>query len=100
MADIWDLVNAQLTELKDAKTADDVMRILSPERNGQWHAGSGEGFFAGSGGDDTVRDALYDAGWFTVVFIAPYYYAMRAQNGDMITYCEGDISRGNLIPVP
>ena len=97
MTDIWDLVDAQLTELAEAKTADDVMRILSAERNGQWHAGSSEGFFAGSGGDGTVMEALRKAGWLVVVYRAAYWYVMHAPNGDEITYTEGDIDRGNKV---
>jgi hypothetical protein len=98
--DIWDMVNAQVDELKSAKSADDVMRILSRERNGQWHAGSGEGFFAGSGGDRSVLGALYAAGWQMAWSESPIYYVLRAPNGDLITYCEGDVDRGAPHGVP
>lgn len=34
MADkFWEIIAAQIAELKSAKTADDVVRILSDERN-------------------------------------------------------------------
>ena len=101
--DFWGAVKQQLTELRTAASADDVLRILSVDRcpyrleDPNWDGidGKAEGFFAGSGGDDTLWDALIDAGWETVWSEAAYYYAMRAPNGDVITYCEGDIYRGD-----
>lgn len=100
--DFWAVVKAQLGELETAQSADDVLRILSPERDpyGPGHNTGGEGFFAGSGGDDTVQEALEEAGW-TVVWQSPkageshIYYVMQAPNGDKITYIEGDIERGD-----
>lgn len=56
MTNFWDDINRQLTELRTATTADDVLRILPG-------GGGGDGFFAGSGGDDTVMEALQAAGW-------------------------------------
>lgn len=107
MADTFSAVIAnQLNDLKSAKTADDVIRILSAERNpygSVQHAemidGAAQGFFAGSGGDDTVWEALDDAGW-TQVWESDkpgesgIYYTMRAPDGSEITYIEGDIYRG------
>ncbi len=88
--DFWAAIDAQLLALRDATTADDVLRILpvTPMT-------SGNGFFAGSGGDDTVEEALRAAGWTVVWYEAHYHYAMRAPNGDVITYVEGDIYRGD-----
>ena len=94
----WSAIEAQLEELATAKTADDVLAILSKERCPEDILFSGEGFFAGSGGDGTVRDALYRAGWRTVWAEASYYWVMRAPNGDEITYIEGDVLRGNRVP--
>ncbi len=95
MDKFWEAITAQLTELKTAKTADDVLRIPATERvpfgGGE---GSGDGFFAGSGGDDTVYGALYAAGWRTAWYEASYHYAMTAPDGSGITYVEGDIYRG------
>lgn len=98
----WDAVKAQLTELRTAATADDVIRILSLERcpyrieDPSWDGmdGAAEGFFAGSGGDDTVDEALFSAGW-RYLGGTGIHYAMRAPGGDVITYCEGDIYRGD-----
>lgn len=86
----WAAIEAQLKELESAKSADDVIRIL-----GQSESGCGDAFFAGSGGDGTVYDSLLTAGWEFVWSEADYYYAMKAPDGSMITYVEGDIYRGN-----
>lgn len=95
MQDFWTAIKQQLTELESAKSADDVLRILAPERvpfgGGE---GSGDGFFAGSGGDDTVFDALYAAGWTIAWYEASYHYTLTAPDGSGITYIEGDIYRG------
>jgi hypothetical protein len=102
MADtFWVTIAEQLKELESARTADDVLRILSPERNpygpaaaASMTAGGAEGFFAGSGGDGTVWDALDDAGWTESWAESGIYYTMRAPDGTEITYVEGDIYRG------
>lgn len=52
-------------------------------------------FFAGSGGDGTVMEALTDAGWRVTWAEASYYYVMTAPDGSSITYIEGDIERGD-----
>ena len=90
MDGFWAQIEAQLAELKQAATADDVIRILG----GAEGASAGDAFFAGSGGDDSVEDALSEAGWTHVWRKAHYYWAMQAPNGDGITYVEGDIYRG------
>ncbi|MFI8815710.1 MULTISPECIES: hypothetical protein [unclassified Streptomyces] len=92
----WAAVKEQLKELRSAKCADDVTRILSKERNPYGHEPiAGDGFFAGSGGANTVREALLTAGWETVWIRTGYWYAMKAPDGSMITYIEGDIYRGD-----
>ncbi|NEB42557.1 hypothetical protein [Streptomyces sp. SID14515] len=92
----WIAIKEQLQELTAAKGADDVMEILSRERNPYGHDSiAGDGFFGGSGGEGTVRESLLTAGWGTVWFRAAYWYAMKAPDGSMITYIEGDIYRGD-----
>jgi hypothetical protein len=88
MRKFWEGVAEQLRQLRTAATASDVLRILAHE------GGSEAGFFAGSGGDDTVYDALTDAGWRIVWMEADFYYAMQAPDGSAITYIEGDIRQG------
>jgi hypothetical protein len=92
----WDVIDAQLQELQSAKTATDVVRILSQERNPYGPGtSSAAGFFAGSGGDDTIEDALSAAGWEHAWYKAHYHFCMRAPDGSFITYVEGDIYLGN-----
>lgn len=98
-ADFWAAIKQQLTELRTAKTADEVAAILSAERcpyrleDPTWDGmdGGAQGFFGGSGGDDTVDDALEEAGWTYLWSRANYWWAMTAPDGSVITYCEGDI---------
>jgi hypothetical protein len=100
MDEFWAGISRQLAALRTARTADDVLRVLSREqakealRGDDWKC-AGDGFFAGSGGDDTVMDALAEAGWTVIWAQADYYWVARAPNGDLITYCEGDIYRGD-----
>lgn len=86
----WAMVEAQLEELKSAKNADDVIRIL-----GESDGGPGDAFFPGSGGDGTVRGSLYEAGWGLVWEDWEGYYVMKAPDGSVITYIEGDVYRGD-----
>ena len=96
--DFWAVIDAQLTELRTAKTADDVLRILSRERNPLGpNTAAGEGFFAGSGGDGSVEEALSAAGWRHTWRQTHYYWVMQAPNGDKVTYVEGDIYRGDTV---
>lgn len=101
MADkFWETIRKQLTELREAKGADDVVRILSHERNPYGSAermGPDEGFFAGSGGSDTVMEALDDAGWTVAYAESGIHYVMQAPDGSRITYCEGDVALGDKI---
>ncbi|MFF1680718.1 hypothetical protein ACFVYG_32360 [Streptomyces sp. NPDC058256] len=85
----WAVIAEQLKELRSAKNADDVLRILASDGR------TGPGFFAGSGGDETVSDALDTAGWTLVWAESSLYYTMRAHDGSMITYIEGDIFPGD-----
>ncbi|MFD6470523.1 hypothetical protein [Streptomyces goshikiensis] len=85
----WAVIAEQLQELRTAKTAGDVLHILASDST------TAPGFFAGSGGDDTVSGALLTAGWEQVWAESSLYYTMRAPDGSMITYIEGDIFPGD-----
>ncbi|MGW6202144.1 hypothetical protein ACWF9B_00595 [Streptomyces sp. NPDC055089] len=85
----WEVIAEQLEELRSAKNAADVLRVLASGNNPT------RGFFAGSGGDDTVEDALHTAGWMVVWAESSLYYTMRAPDGSLITYVEGDILTGD-----
>lgn len=88
--DFWQAIEAQCAELRTAKTADAVIEIL----NRYGPPSVGDAFFAGSGGDTQVHGCLDEAGWTYVWREADYHWAMRAPDGSMITYVEGDIYRG------
>lgn len=94
----WTVIAEQHTELQSARTADDVIRMLSHDRNPHgpiWDGAVGDAFFAGSGGDRTVAAALRTAGWTTVWAESALYYVKCAPDGSMITYIKGDIYRGD-----
>lgn len=97
MADeFWTKVKAQLNEARSAKSADDVIRIFSRERNpyGSTEMVVGDAFFAGSGGNTSLYEVLDEAGWHLVWQQSSIYYTMKAPDDSMITYIEGDIYRG------
>jgi hypothetical protein len=79
----WRVIEDQLAELRAARTADDVLRILATEGNpyGDPHISSSPAFFAGSG-------------WVVTWAQASYYYEITAPGGSVLTYCEGDIYPG------
>lgn len=55
-----------------------------------------QAFFAGSGGDDTLFDALLDAGWMATRFEADYdYTALHPGTGQVLRYTEGDLEQIN-----
>ena len=88
----WDVIAAEIAELRTAKTADQVIEIMN-----KFHEPSaGDAFFAGGGGDLSISEALTDAGWTYVWAEADYYYVLRSPDGkSMITYCEGDVYKGD-----
>ncbi len=93
-ANFWQVIDRQIAELRQARSAADVLRILATADNpyGDPHISSAPAFFAGSGGDETVMDALLTAGWRVTWEKASYWYAMTAPDGSAITYTEGDIT--------
>lgn len=90
-AGFWEDIAAQLNDAQSAKSAKDVLEIFP---NVDPSMSNAPGFFAGSGGDDSLADALYEAGWKHVKGDS-IYYVMQAPNGDKITYIEGDIYEGD-----
>lgn len=87
IGNFWEVIDQQVEELKTAKSADDVVKVL----NSFSAPSSGDAFFAGSGGDGSVFGSLSEAGWTTVWYEAHYYWKMRAPDGSTIEYVEGDI---------
>lgn len=88
MDTFWKAIEHQLTEASTATTADDVLRIFAIDGH------NSPAFFAGSGGDDQLDDALLNAGWRYAWAHAGYHWAMVAPDGSGITYVEGDIYPG------
>lgn len=104
----WPQIQHQLDRVAEEKpdTFDAVRAILVDpaytdiaayvHRNGQRPFSADEAFFAGSGGDEDLADALLEAGWVVVASEASYYYAARhRRTGEELTYIEGDVVRGN-----
>lgn len=89
--EFWAAIDTQRELLRKATTNDAVLRIC-PAIPG---VASGDGFFGGSGGGGSIWGELSEAGWEPVWSDADYYWCMRAPNGDMLTYVEGDLYRGN-----
>lgn len=71
---------------------DDVMDEI--DRNGARTFDTDTAFFAGSGGNTQLKDALRSAGWDIRSRFAHHYVA-RSAAGDCLTYCEGDVLRGD-----
>lgn len=97
MDPFWAAIDSQLDALKKAGSADDVIRVLTVD--GYQPGAGADAFFAGSGGDESVEAALAEAGWLHAWREAYYHWAMRAPDGSVITYIEGDIYRGNRPPL-
>lgn len=94
--DFWAGIDAQLAVIRTATSAAQVVAAMPPVPG----LSSCDGFFGGSGGDDTVYEALLEAGWTTVWSEADYFWCMRAPDGSQLTYIEGDLVLGNARPMP
>lgn len=96
----WASVDAALDRCAEAVTVDQVIDIL----NDHFEPSSGAAFFAGSGGDRQLLDALYwdrpDQTWRLMRYDAPYYWCLTDKDGSSLTYVEGDIERGNTMTEP
>lgn len=55
-----------------------------------------QAFFAGSGGDRSLSLALSRAGWLATWAEASYYWIITHRTtGEVLTYIEGDVLRGD-----
>lgn len=92
----WTTVDACLDEIESALTVDEVITTLNRHfADDLAQLGCGDAFFPGSGGDRQLRDALRTAGWTVVWSEAPYFYVARDVDGELMTYIEGDVYRGD-----
>jgi len=98
----WGGIKEGLAQIAADKpqTFDEVKAILdflpgSAPMDGEDSMVAGETFFGGSGGDETLDEALYEAGWRYVWSEANYWWAMRSPTSEVLTYVEGDVYRGD-----
>jgi hypothetical protein len=85
----WDQIDKVTKTVETAKTPDEVVALLltiAPPS-------SGDAFYGGDG--DDLLAALYDAGWASHRYEAPYYWVVTAPNGEHLSYTEGDVSKGD-----
>lgn len=89
----WQNIAGQLERLEHATSAAQVFEVCPPIPGTS--APNAQGFFEGGGGDTLPIEPLVAAGWKTVEWRARYWWAMRAPNGDIVTYIEGDLYLGD-----
>jgi hypothetical protein len=96
MADsFWDNVDRCARGLRSATSVDGAIAILNDHFITESADSAADAFFGGSGGDDQVMDMLSDAGWTIVWSEAVYFFVARDPHGDLLTYIEGDVYRGD-----
>ncbi|MFC8682558.1 hypothetical protein ACFT30_13645 [Microbacterium ureisolvens] len=85
----WAAYDATLARIREEKP--DTFGALKAILDTFEPPSSGDAFFPG-GADDTLADALRDAGWTFKFFGAPYVYkAKHASTGAILHYIEGDL---------
>lgn len=92
----WAAYDATLARIRDEKpdTFDALKAILDTFEP----PSSGDAFFP-DGADDTLADALRDAGWTFKFFGAPYVYkAKHPSTGACLHYIEGDLYDRTRVP--
>ncbi|MGN6325793.1 hypothetical protein [Pseudolysinimonas sp.] len=83
----WAHIDDQLRRIREEKpdTFEKLKEVLDPPS-------SGDAFFAGSGGDDQLGDAMSDAGWMVHWQEGDYLWvAHHPITGAQIEYVEGDV---------
>ncbi|RMB57262.1 hypothetical protein [Tessaracoccus antarcticus] len=86
----WTAIADQLATIRTNRptTVAEIIETLG----GSAAASAGDAFFAGSGGDDQLWDALEEAGWRIHPIEGAYYYtATHPATGQSLTYIEGDV---------
>ncbi|WP_243224572.1 hypothetical protein [Microbacterium sp. CIAB417] len=90
----WAAYHSTLKKIADEKpqTFDSLKGLLDA-----FHEPSaGDAFFPG-GADETLGDALYEAGWRIDWREGDYLWVATSRTGETITYIEGDVYRGNKL---
>jgi hypothetical protein len=96
----WPQITHQLERIVEEKpsTFEQIREILNdPAYTAISERPAGDSaFFAGSGGDATLYEALRLAGWQVGRYQATYHYVMSNNlTGEEITYIEGDVVPDN-----
>lgn len=89
--DLGELPGVKSRRVAAYSSPDDVIAAY-PHQEG---ISAGQGFYEGDG--DDLADELSSAGWRSVRWEAPYYWCMKAPNGQLLSYVEGDLYRGNKL---
>lgn len=93
--DFWSEIDDQIARISQATSAQQVVDILNDPKyvaiQAQGIDYSGDAFFAGSGGDSSMIEALRAAGWQVTNFEGGYYFEAYAPDGSGLTYTEGDV---------
>jgi hypothetical protein len=105
----WKQIDHQLDRIEQEcpDTYDEVREILldpayadvQADMNRNWvrKFSADQAFFAGSGGERSLRSALRDAGWVVTASMAWYYWAVEHPvTKEALTYIEGDVMRGPI----
>lgn len=90
----WKNVDECMDAVEQASTVDEVITILKRH----FQPSAGEAFFGGSGGDRQMYEALMTAGWTILWSEADYWFVAQDKQGNLLTYTEGDVSRGDGRP--
>ena len=94
MSDFWDTIDQQLDHIERDKptTATELVAILNKYSS----PSAADAFFAGSGGDRQLIEAMFNAGWRIITAESHVYWVMHHPlTGDPVTYIEGDVYIGN-----
>lgn len=88
----WDEIRRVLASAGQAATADELIAVVAtgPDQT----SGSEDAFFAGSGGNDQLLDALDTSVWEVFDIKAQYWWKARSRRDDSaIEYIEGDVKK-------
>lgn len=99
--DTFDKVRAILTDTAYAQIVDYTAELDAdgtPIPNPYYYGNPDRAFFAGGGGDHTPAGPLSRSGWEFTRYREPFYYSMRHNvTGEVLSYVEGDVLRGQHV---
>lgn len=91
----WQVIDAQLdrVETEQLDTYDKLADVFASDPS----VTGCRAFFGGGGGNRSLLSSLQIAGWKIVWMMASYYYCVQhPTTGDVISYIEGDIIKGDV----